>query len=310
MKRKVMKVAESSALISLPYRWVQKNNIQKGDDLEVEESGNSLIINTNAMRTNWETEVDVTNLDRTSIMYVIRSVYRQGYDKVKLNFSNPNTVYRRDGNKVSVINVIHKEVNRLIGFEVLQEQSNSCLIQDLQEASSKDFGQVLRRVFLILIDTMEEFVRAASEHDREVLASIENRHDTITKFASLCLRLLSKEGGQVGKSSNYYHIIASMDRITDIYKYSARDILAYESSFSEGSIELLNMVKDGFKGFYRLFYKYSNETLQEINDIRYHAEKKLKELNVDKLELLTVSKHFTILEILLDLIEARTALEY
>jgi phosphate uptake regulator len=307
MRRKVMKVANSSALISLPYRWIKEYNIKKGEELEVIEQGNSIIISTEKTISMQEVEIDLTNLDRTTIMYVIRSVYRLGYDTVRLVFKRPTTLYQRKGKEISINSIIHSEVNRLVGFEIMQESNGLCVVKDIQEVSGKDFDQVVRRVFLIMIDMMGEFISGAKDYDSNLLQSIENRHDTITKFISHCLRILSKKEKCV---NNKYHIIATLDRITDIYKYSARDILESEKIFSKEAIIILEKVKEGFLFFYDLFYNYNNDTVLKINENRYLVEEMLKKLDSSPLEIRLASKHVTILEVMLDLIEARTALEY
>ena len=44
MKRKVIQIADSTQLISLPRKWAQKFNIKKGDELEVEEHDNKIVV--------------------------------------------------------------------------------------------------------------------------------------------------------------------------------------------------------------------------------------------------------------------------
>jgi phosphate uptake regulator len=312
MKRKVIQVADSTSLISLPMKWVKKYDIKKGDELEVEIQNNSLLISTDAIAKVDEVEVDITNLDRTSIMYVIRSFYRLGFDNVRLIFKNSKTIYKRKEIEVSVISVIHAEVNRLVGYEIMQERKDSCIIKDIQESSMKDFDNVLRRIFLLLNDVIEEFQNGVKDMDVEALKTIEIKHDTVTKFASYCLRLLNKMTNEgPGKTSNYYHIIEILDWFMDIYKYAARDIIKYNKKLDPQVIEIFLHVKEGMDIYYKLFYKFENQKLFEINDIRSKAEKKLKLLKCkNSEEIIIVSKVFTILENLLHLIEARVALEY
>jgi bifunctional DNA-binding transcriptional regulator/antitoxin component of YhaV-PrlF toxin-antitoxin module len=46
MKRKVIQIAQSTQLISLPRKWAKKFGIKKGDELEVEEKGSSVTVST------------------------------------------------------------------------------------------------------------------------------------------------------------------------------------------------------------------------------------------------------------------------
>ena len=46
MGRKVIQIADSTQLISLPRKWALQHGIKKGDELEVEEKGRKIVIST------------------------------------------------------------------------------------------------------------------------------------------------------------------------------------------------------------------------------------------------------------------------
>ena len=46
MKRKIVQHGCSSLTITLPFPWVRKFNLKKGDELEVEEQGHTLLVST------------------------------------------------------------------------------------------------------------------------------------------------------------------------------------------------------------------------------------------------------------------------
>ena len=69
MRRKVIQIANSTQLISLPRKWSLQFNIKKGDELEVEEQGSKLSIAAKEQATNLSTvEVNVDNLDKDSLI--------------------------------------------------------------------------------------------------------------------------------------------------------------------------------------------------------------------------------------------------
>ena len=159
MKRKVIQIANSTQLISLPRKWSQKYGVKKGDELEVEENGNKIVIGTEKGVSLETVEIDITGLDRSSIMYYIRSIYRMGYDEIKVNFNNPTTIHYRLNEKKSVIAVIHTEVNRLVGVEIVQQKENFCIIKDLSpNPPIAEFDNILRRIFLLITDATKELV--------------------------------------------------------------------------------------------------------------------------------------------------------
>ena len=124
MKRKVIQIADSTQLVSLPRKWAIRYNIKKGDEVEVEEQGNKLLIGTEKTHDIGSIEVDISSLDRDSFMFLIRILYIRGYNEIKLTFNNPLADHHRIGKKVKVISEIHNEVNRLTGIEVIQQKEN------------------------------------------------------------------------------------------------------------------------------------------------------------------------------------------
>ena len=58
IKRRVIQIANSTQLISLPRKWTQKYNIRKGDELEVEEDGDRILVHTETVPNTKEIEVD------------------------------------------------------------------------------------------------------------------------------------------------------------------------------------------------------------------------------------------------------------
>ena len=84
MKRKVIQIANSTQLISLPRKWSQKYGVKKGDELEVEDDGSRIIISTEKAQELGNIEVDISGADRDFLLFLIRSLYIKGYDEIKL----------------------------------------------------------------------------------------------------------------------------------------------------------------------------------------------------------------------------------
>ncbi len=313
MKRKVVLHGYSTLIVSLPSKWVKRYGIKKGDELDIKEEQNRLIISTDSSKKLDKTEIDITGLDRTMIMYTIRSLYRKGYDEIKVIFKNPMTTYYRIGREMKVISVIHQEVNRLIGVEVMQEHEDYCIIKDLQQTSTKDFDQILRRIFMLIQTAMDDLLKGISKGDNVLLDTVKEKHDTITKFVSYCLRMLNKRGYIEPKNTLYlYHIIATLDRITDNIKYLARDTLNFEVKFSAKGISILENIVKSLKIYTDIFYKVSTDKIIELSRLREKTSRMISN-SINTLpakELMLLKYMYHTLEMLLDLTEARMGLEY
>ena len=313
LKRKVIQIANSTQLISLPRKWTLQYGIKKGDELEVEEQGNKIFISTEKTQESGSIEVDVTDLDRDSLMYLIRCLYIRGYDEIKICFNKQITDNFRKDKKEKVISIIHEEVNRLSGVEVVQQRENFCLIKDITQSSIKDFDVVLRRIFLLLMDGINDLLKGSAKGDLYLVDSLQEKHNTITKFIAYNLRLLNKIGYPKYRNNTIlYYIIASLDNITDILKECARDIVSSKIKFSKETENALNMVNDSIKGYHDFFYKYDINFIKDITSKRYDMLKNIKthskKMNSDELRIVLNMWH--IIEQILDLTIARIEIEY
>ncbi len=175
------------------------------------------------------------------------------------------------------MSIIHEEVNRLIGYEILEEGKDSCLIKDIQETSSKDFEITLRRIFLLINDLAATFTNAVSENDFHQLERMLNKHDTITRFISYCFRLLNKNNEQKPQLKFYYlSVLNGLEQITDAFKESSRNILQRKQKIPKEAAEIIQDFQDSINLYYGLFYKYDKQKAVELDNKRYVIENKMR----------------------------------
>ena len=313
MKRKVIKHGPSTLIISLPMPWAKKYDVKKGDELEVEEEGARIIVTTGKEKKIGEVEVDVTKLDRTSLMYLIRSLYKLGYDEIRLSFKSQSVYHYRKGKECSVISVIHEEVNRLTGVEIMQQKENFCVIKSLSEMAFSEFEPILRRVFLLLIDMSNDLITGAEKNDLVLLETLEEKHNTITKFLSFCMRLLNKKGySDHKKTLILYNTVAILDKVLDVLKNAGRNLVNLNAPMSPKAMELIKKTHKSIVNFYELFYKYDNANVLRIAELRDNV---LKEIlanynQLTKKELVVINNLAPLLELIVALTESKMALEY
>lgn len=312
MKRKIIQIANSTQLISLPRSWALAHDLKKGEELEVEPHGNKLVVSTDNSLNISEIELDITGFDRTSIMYYLRSAYRCGYDTIKIRFNEPVCVHYRTNQKKNVVSVIHQEVNRLVGMEVIQQRENYCIIKAISEPSQKELDLLIRRIFRLTVDTYNDLVKIAKEGDMVLAETIEEKHDAITKFVSCCLRMINQKGYTNPSESFFvYHIISNIDNIVDIIKYAGRDLLHYNRKMARESVKILEDIKESLAVYYDFYYKFNFKKIKKLSENRDQVKFKIKALLKKKVpagEILILGGVEQVLELLLDLTEARASL--
>lgn len=264
MKRKVIQIADSTQLISIPRQWGKKYNVKKGDELEVIEKDNVLEISTKGREELLEIEINITGLNRTSIYHTLRSAYQRGYDIIKVKFDNKTTSHYRLEKEVLVTTVLHEELRRWVGMQIIEQKSNYFVYKSISKPSFDELELMFRRTFLLLLDASDEFLKAAEERDEHILASMDEKFYNILTFIIYCQRLLNKIGySEKYKTSLMYDILTHFNLVGDILRYGARDLFTMKK-INKKTVSMLHEIFGTFRLYYELFYKFD---LQKFSDI-------------------------------------------
>ena len=314
IKRKIVQHGPSTLIISLPSRWVKAHNLKKGDELEVKEEENSVIVSTEKGKTLSNVNVDVTDLDRTSLMRLIRSLYKLGYHEVDLNFKHQMITHLRLEKERPVISVVHEEVNKLSGLEVIQQREKSCLLKALSVMDYSEFETVLRRIFLLVIDASNDLLKGAEKRDEVLLSTVVNeKHDTIIKFSSFCIRLLHVRGYKDNKKTlSLHHILSVMDRVIDKLRAVAWNLIYLKPAISKNARQTMEDLHQMIRYFYELFYKFENSKVHQIFELRYKVRKEIRRNynDLSKKEIVIVAQLEGLIGLVVDMVESRMAMEY
>ncbi|MDP2749626.1 MAG: AbrB/MazE/SpoVT family DNA-binding domain-containing protein [Nanoarchaeota archaeon] len=313
MKRKVIKQGNDTLTITLPKKWVKKTGLKGGDEINVEELYDSLVIGNKKEETNQEIDIDVSNLDRSTINLLIQSRYRYGYDTINILTSTPFASHYRINKKVSTSSVVYNIVNRFVGAEVVSASEKNFVIKKITDESIGEFENLLRRIFRLVNEMIDSFIQGAKENNMDILESIEFQHINLKKFINFCLRLLNKYGYEDSrKTCFYFNLISLLSKLEDIIKNHGRYVVKYSLKLkSPQFFELLNNIKKSINDYYDLFYNYNTAKITTLNKnrdfFREHLFKYSKELSKD--ENIIIGGMSQIIELIIDMTETRIALE-
>ena len=314
MKRKVNLVGQNTLTISLPSKWVKNYGIKKGDEIEILEDKNMLKISPSAISEGKkEIEIKLPKMYFESIEWLIRVLYIQGYDSIKLNFDFDAVYHERLKKNLSVLDLISYELKRLMGLEIVHSGKNFCLLKCLSKETIDEFDISLKRSFIILNDTIKE-VGKALETGRKGLARYgQDVHDQITRLVVYNLRTLNKVGYKDHKTTLLlHHLLWKIDDIADLIKYWLREIdkKAQIKNYEIGKI--LRHLSILFDGAYSINYNFSLEKVSEWFIDREKLRKELIDLNIksSKGERRHIAYIEQILEELFKIIIVRMSLNY
>jgi len=313
MKRKVIQIANSTQLVSLPRKWALKQGIKKGDEIEVTEEGNRIILSIDHNFADNNITINISDLDTSTVLHYIEGIYKSGYDEIEILYDKETLHDFKSNESVELVPFVYSIMDRLIGMELIEQKKGRIVLKDVSATSFKEFDNVLRRVFLLILDTCHEVREAIQEDDKKALLDIKTKHDRITKFVAFCLRLLNKGGYNDFRRTAYvHHIVASLDKLTDHFKYAAQEGYGRKLKIREETMSMFEKVEISLRLYYNLYYKFEKETLITLSKNRREIQKMVSDntkIKFPSSDVLLMGRLLTITDMLVDLTEARIALE-
>jgi phosphate uptake regulator len=261
MKRKAIKQGTGSITLSLPSKWVKKNNITAGTELQVEEQEKTLIISPEKIKLSKTFEINAST-KKLMTNRTIQSAYNQGYDEIKINYDDPR-----------VLSKVKKVANELVGFELAEETNKFCILKELIGTQQMEFDSIFRRLFRIINGMAEEGLTAITEKDKAGLDNVIIRDLEVNKFSNLCIRYLNKSGHPIFERTSVYVIVCyNLEIIADGYK----EIFAYARDSNKDIktyIPLIQKINQLFIKCYEFTFKPTDNKANEIAE-QYEQLKK------------------------------------
>jgi phosphate uptake regulator len=264
MKRKVVKQGTSTLTISLPSKWVGKFNLQSGDDVHVEEKDNSLLISCSNPHAIDKKTINASELGPL-VNRTILGAYITGHDEIKLISQDKLSDLRR-------------VLTELVGFEMIEEGSNYCILRDISGSSDKEFDNLYRRSFLLLKTAAEESEGFVSSNDMDGLNGLISRDQEVNKFTNTCLRHLNKRGyKEFTKTQMVFTVVQKLEEIGDEYKALFSRMVDENISFNDLLVNIYKDVNNLFSLCYEFSFKHKQEVAKKIASIYSENKKNIQE---------------------------------
>lgn len=181
MKRKLVKQGAATMMISLPSKWIKENKLEKGSEVDLIEAKDKVIISLSASENKTKsTEVTLTSSQESSIRTILTNIYRQGYDSVKVNFKDEETLKTIESTVAS----------QLLGFEVIKKTKEFCSVENITEPSKDHFDNIFSKL-LMNIDELFDLTNNALTGKK--FDEFKLTEEKIKQFDNFCRRIISKQ---------------------------------------------------------------------------------------------------------------------
>lgn len=270
MRRKVIKQGNNTLTITLPREWTSKHGVKAGDELEMQEIEKGLFVGTESIASGGEVEIEIPAERFTRRPIIIK--YIHGYDTIKVRFHD-----RESYNKIESFS------NYLLGFEIVEQKPNYCVIKNVAKGMEGEFDTILNRLFLLTITTGHELLEALQKNDYSFMRDVEAIERNATKLDMFCRRMINIRNYK-GKrfAASVYRINCIMEEITDIYRDIARFVLENKPSFEKDVLNFLKEAAPFIERFYSLYNKPNEEKIREFRVEEGSLSRKGIEIMKDK----------------------------
>jgi len=266
MIRKVIQLAEKTLVVSLPSKWVKAHGVKKGDELEIEPAEGKLIIHTNKEKTPKKATIHLTG-PLEIVRKRIRTAYKRGFDELELTFSDPKT-----------INEIKKELPQLLGYEIVKQGEKHCIIKNIATAMDEEFDNILRRLFLMILEMGKDSIDAIKKKEYGRLQEISLSEQTNDKLTNMCKRILNKNSyHNPEKTTLLYAMLRDIEKIADSYENICLE--AHEHKISKENAQIFQELNKLFELTYKLHYDFNDDNISKVITAEKQLKKKLTSVN-------------------------------
>jgi len=180
--RRLQKIG-SSILVSLPKEWIDANNLDKSNQVEIETNQNNLSIRTQqSKRPSKEIEISYPLPKGESIVPTMTGAYLLGFDLIKIVGKSPISISDRES--------VRGSMRRLVGMEIIDEDATNISVQFLLDETSVNPQNILKRMSSIALGMFSDVVSSLESGDKTNLETISNRDAEINRQYFLLVRLI------------------------------------------------------------------------------------------------------------------------
>lgn len=261
MKRKVIQIANSTQLVSLPRKWAQKQGINKGDEIDVEIDGDRLIIG-GTKKPKIESATLTFKKGEPYIRRPLSTLYKLGYDEVEIFYDDPALIER-----------IKAHTDTLLGFEIIHQSARRCVVKSVAATNEGEFNNMLRRIFLMLVTLGKESLELIEEEQFAQLVSIADLERTNNKLTLFCERVLNKFGYQDHKKQCLLHsLITLLEQVADAYRFICFQLAESKKRPAPSVIKVYKGVAGLTEKVQDTFYDYTLPKLIDFKTTKLEVE--------------------------------------
>ncbi len=265
MRRKLIQHGASSLTVTIPQQWASKLKLKKGDEVEVSELDERLVISTKPVeREAKKVELTFETIDD----WTKRSLeipYIEGVDEIIITCKQPSLVPK-----------IQEQMNRLLGYEIINHTGDKIIIKNITTGIDAELDVLARRILRMLVVTIHEAREDIEAGKFEKVQELINIEKISAKLIYFFVRSVNRSGYKNQKKTYaIFAIIWAIEQVFDNYRDLAKYMINNNIKLSKQDLKILTLVDEYVKQYYQIAYNFDFATFNKFYKSKPEIEEKL-----------------------------------
>lgn len=273
--RRIQLTGGSTYIVSLPSKWIKRNKLSKGSEVDIEEEDGDLVISGRDSFKKKEIirTVNLTDkVEKANLLRVLTSIYIANFDTL--------VIRSKDYISPSIREEIKKFSKVVMGVEIFEESSRSVVLQNVLDSESFPISNAVRRMSLNVETMLEDTISGISNHDIELLESVMHRDDDVDRYQWYIYREARVRSNESEK--NIYYLIMSriLERTADhaanicnLWKKVKKPEDLPVETLKDNLAHSLEMYRSAVEAFYANNFSVLNDLIDMKSEVINRKEK-------------------------------------
>ncbi|MEM4330688.1 MAG: AbrB/MazE/SpoVT family DNA-binding domain-containing protein [Candidatus Pacearchaeota archaeon] len=208
MKRKIIRLCKETFVVSIPKKWKDKFNIEKGDEIEIKEEGKKLVLSLEKNSFPKRKSIKVTKKDVRFFKRIFFIFGSLGYDEIEIIIDSSDQFEK-----------LNEASQHFPSFVLIEQKENSFIYKVFMKEVKEDFFYMLEKIFNVTKNLANNFLKFLKEKNYKKLEKLLFLEKTNDQLVLLTQRFLINEGYiDQEKTCFAYLLLHNLGVIADFYR--------------------------------------------------------------------------------------------
>jgi antitoxin component of MazEF toxin-antitoxin module len=261
MQRSLVKHGDSTLMVSLPAKWIKEQGLQKGNQVNLTQKGEDILIKKVATNLTRSIAIELENESNDHIRAIIPKAYREGFNLITVTFK-----------KRSTFKLIQSTTACLIGCEIIEHTKHKVTIKNMITEHNFNSKECIRKLVLLTKsfgEILVENIKIGKELEEEDTESLREDAYKFRNWAHLALRQHN-----IYEGYKELFIIERVEQGITFLKWLAN---SYNKNRSKGSKEFMNLLEETLTYFDICFQMYFTKDSRYMDYVLENRRRLLEE---------------------------------